>query len=332
MFEQAVQSIINEWLPAFFNPQKRIYWGYLASALFIALLWLSLYRRLSIRRSLKTIFSRESWLSRSARADYLVMLLNSAIMILLSPRLLSQTAVAYLLFELLHELFSGRAVIQSSLPTWVIPFAFTLFLFIVDDLARYVLHRLLHQVPWLWAFHKVHHTATSLNPFTVFRTHPVEAILFSLRGALVQGFCIAVFFFFFGQQVNLLSVLGASIFTVAFNLLGSNLRHSNISIGLWKPLERIFISPAQHQIHHSTAPQHIDKNYGVVLAVWDYWFNSHCFSQKNQQLEYGVPGNHVKQHSLRDLYWQPLVDAWQHFQRHLPEFKRSIVKGQQLNI
>ncbi|MEC7230725.1 MAG: sterol desaturase family protein, partial [Verrucomicrobiota bacterium] len=49
---------------------------------------------------------------------------------------------------------------------------FYLFLFILDDFARYWLHRWLHAIPLLWSFHKVHHSASTLNPFTVFRTHP----------------------------------------------------------------------------------------------------------------------------------------------------------------
>ena len=110
------------------------------------------------------------------------------------------------------------------------------------------------EIPVLWAFHKVHHSATALNPLTVFRTHPIESIVFSLRGALVQGICIAVFVFFFGGQVQLVTVFGAGILNFLFNALGANLRHSHIPIGFWKPVEYVFISPAQHQIHHSTAP------------------------------------------------------------------------------
>nr|WP_216092588.1 sterol desaturase family protein [Candidatus Marithrix sp. Canyon 246] len=46
---------------------------------------------------------------------------------------------------------------------------FTLSLFIFSDLTRYLLHRLLHSIPILWEFHKVHHSAKVLNPFTFYR-------------------------------------------------------------------------------------------------------------------------------------------------------------------
>ncbi len=313
MFEQALQLFFSDWLSAITNPQKRIFWGYLLSAFLIALAWLLLIKRESLGLSIKQIFSPKSWLSKSARADYLLMIINGVVMIFLSPRLLGKTVVASIIFAWLHELFDGRALIATNTSAEVIAIGFTLFLFVFDDFARYCLHRCLHTIPWLWSFHKVHHSATSLNPFTVFRTHPIEAILFSLRGALVQGISVALFIYFFGDKVTLVTVLGASIFTFTFNALGSNLRHSSVPIAYWNLLEKILISPAQHHIHHSHAPDHIDKNFGVVFSIWDLWFGSHCFSKKNEILNFGLkdlksaPEN---QHSLLTLYIIPFGESW----------------------
>ena len=309
--EQAVQALLNEWLPALFNPQKRLFWGYLLSALVIALLWLRVFRGLRISHGLRVIFARDSWLSASARADYLLALINSMLMSVLAPKLIGQSAIAYLVFECLHDLAAGRPMIVA--PTWLIAGGFTLCLFVLDDLARYIVHRLLHRVPLLWSFHKVHHSATVLNPVTVLRAHPVEGILFSLRSALVQGLCIAVFFFFFGDQVTLLTVLGAGVFNFVFNLLGSNLRHSPVAIGYWKPLERIFMSPAQHHIHHSIAPEHHDRNFGVALSFWDYIFGTFCFSEPNQQLRFGLEQASPKTHGLIQLYWGPFAEVFGKF-------------------
>ena len=106
--------------------------------------------------------------------------------------------------------------------------SYTIFLFILDDFSRYITHRALHQIPILWAFHKVHHTAEHLTPFTVFRTHPIEAWIFSIRSALVQGIAISIFVFLFGSKIDLLSIYGVNIFLFIFNLAGANLRHSNV--------------------------------------------------------------------------------------------------------
>ena len=238
------------------------------------------------------------------------MLINTMLMLILSPRILAKATVAYLVFDSMHFLFDGRPYLSIILPQWTIAFSFTLFLFLLDDFARYWLHRWLHKVPILWSFHKVHHSATVLNPFTVFRTHPVEAVLFSIRSSLVQGITTAIFFFFFGDQVTLMMVLGASIFTFSFNLLGSNLRHSPVSVSYWKTLECILMSPAQHHIHHSTAKEHIDKNFGVALSVWDLMFGSLSFSKAEDHLRFGLSGEQsCEHHSLKDLYIAPFGQA-----------------------
>ena len=288
-----------------------------------------LVQKISLRSSVKQIFDRQVWVSRSALADFKVMLINTILMLLVSPRLLAKATVAYLVFDNMHLLFDGRPYLETVLPQWTIAFSFTLFLFLLDDFARYWLHRFLHKVPILWSFHKVHHTATVLNPFTVFRTHPVEAVLFSMRSALVQGLATALFFFFFGNQVTLMMVLGASIFTFTFNLLGSNLRHSPVSIRYWKPLECILMSPAQHHIHHSTAKEHIDKNFGVALSFWDWIFGSLSLSKAEEHLSFGLNGEPSHdQHSLKGLYLAPFHQAWAVFLRFFSRLPFSIYPKQ----
>ena len=105
----------------------------------------------------------------------------------------------------------------------------------------------MHKWPILWAIHKVHHSATFLTPMTVFRTHPLEGVVFSLRSAFTQAISISSFVFLFGPQVDIATILGANIFIFAFNIAGSNLRHSHIDIRYWKWLEYLIISPALHK-------------------------------------------------------------------------------------
>ena len=97
MLEQAVQRFFSDWLAAFFNPQKRVFWGYLLSALAIGFLWLFIYKRVNLASAFKQIFSPVVWLSKSARADYLLMIFNGVIMTFLSPRLLAKATIASLL-------------------------------------------------------------------------------------------------------------------------------------------------------------------------------------------------------------------------------------------
>ena len=142
---------------------------------------------------------------------------------------------------------------------------FSVTLFVCWDLSRYLLHRLMHAVPALWALHQVHHSAEVLTPMTFYRTHPIESLLYQLRGVLVAGALTGVFFWLFQTNAQPWQLLGVSTFGFVFNLLGGNLRHSHVWLS-YGPLERWLISPAQHQLHHADGCQ---RNYGAWLAVWD---------------------------------------------------------------
>ncbi|MCY4313026.1 MAG: sterol desaturase family protein [Gammaproteobacteria bacterium] len=309
-----IQEVMADWVKAFLDPGKRLFWGYLGSALLIALLWMILCRQDHPRQAFKKLFAREIWFSGSARADYMVFLVNTLFMGSMLPRLIGHAAVATFCFTLLHEIFAGRPILLPDVSAFSIALAFTFVLFVMDDFARYAVHRLLHALPVLWAFHKVHHSATRLNPMTVLRTHPVEAIVFALRGALVQGICIGVFVFCFGEKVSLIMVLGANAFKFAFNVLGANLRHSEVPIRYWSWLENILLSPAQHQIHHSIEPRHLDRNFGVALACWDRWFGTHCYSEPDQSLRYGLSNPVANPNSFYSVYIHPFNEGARHVQ------------------
>ena len=144
---------------------------------------------------------------------------------------------------------------------------------------------------------------------TVFRTHPLEGVIFSLRGAFTQAISISLFVFFFGSKVDIATILGANIFIFAFNIAGANLRHSHIDISYWKWIEFIIISPAQHQLHHSVLQKHHDKNFGVALALWDWLFGSLHHSENINQLKLGIDINQKEEtHSLTSLYFDPLKE------------------------
>lgn len=312
MIDGAAGAYLGELAGVFVDPGKRVYWGYLASAALIALVWLGWRRKHGPCAVVARVFDRRAWLSRSAWSDCRMMALNQAIMGVVSPRLLGQAGVSMLVFEWMHGVAGGRAGPPVACPDWVVAAAFTGCLFVLDDFARYLVHRMLHRYAVLWAFHKVHHTATSLNPLTVYRTHPVEGVIYVLRAALVNGACIGVFVFFFGGQVSLATVLGASVLSVAFNALGANLRHSHVALGFWRPVERVIMSPAQHQVHHSLARRHRGRNFGVALSLWDWLFGTLAWSEPERELEFGVAGERGRDpHALGALYLRPFAEAGQ---------------------
>lgn len=306
--EAFFSEYLDRLVDPFINPQKRVFLGYLASALLIALGVQFIAARATLGRAMSDLFSGRVWFSESARADYKVLLLNQLLMTGLAPRLLSKLVVATLIFEALHIWLDGRVMLWPDTPAWAIGIAFTFVLFLLDDFTKYVVHRALHRWPVLWCFHKVHHTAEVLTPFTVYRAHPVEAIIFSVRGVLVQAVTVAGFLYFFGDRTELVTVLSANAFLFLFNAAGANLRHSHVWITYGSAIERWLISPAQHQIHHSIEERHYDRNYGFVLAIWDRIGGSLCTAKANKPEGYGVEGE-TASHKLMTIYFKPFREA-----------------------
>ena len=292
----------------FVDPKKRIFAGYLISAILIAFLWLVFRRKFSVGEAMLKIFDREVLFSKSSLADIKVFLINRVFTFFISPLLITQLVIATAIFNLLISFDWNASKIGEIVPKSTVIFSFTIFIFILDDLTKYFVHRWMHKIPFLWALHKVHHSAQHLTPMTIFRTHPLEGIVFSTRSAFVQGVSISIFFYTFGNKVDLATILGVNVFVFTFNALGSNLRHSHIGIKYWFWLEYVLISPAQHQLHHSVASEHYDKNFGAALAIWDWIFGSLHHSVDCQTLLLGVKDKTAGDpNSLSALYFEPLL-------------------------
>ena len=107
---------------------------------------------------------------------------------------------------------------------------------------------------------------TTLTPMTVHRTHPVESFINSSRAVLSLGLMSGIFVWLFGHGLQVWDILGVNALGFLLTLLGANLRHSHVPFH-FGGAERLFISPAQHQLHHSIAHSH--PNYGSFLAIWD---------------------------------------------------------------
>ena len=315
-------DFFNDIFYQFINPKKRIFIFYLLAAFFIAFFWLCFNKKMGYKNSLKKIFNSKIFLSKSSISDYKIFFLNQVIMILVSPLLIAQLTIATFLFYYFHTVSWLNAGMLSHVSSITIVILFTSTHFILDDFTKFYVHRCMHKWQVLWALHKFHHSATTLTPMTVFRTHPLEAIIFSFRSAITQAITISSFIFLFGNNVDLITILGANIFSFLFNIFGSNLRHSHIGIKYWKWLEYIIISPAQHQVHHSISKKHYDKNFGVAFAFWDWIFGSHHHSEDTDSLVLGIDNNKGPEiHKLSNLYFQPIIEIKDILKKKFNKFK-----------
>ena len=311
----------------FIDPKKRIFICYLLLSVFIAFLWLVYNKKLSFKKSLKKIFNPKILFSKSSKSDYKIFILNQIIMFLISPLLITQLTIATFLYYYFHSLSWLSIGLFKSTPMMMIIILFTSFLFLLDDFSKFFVHRCMHKWQILWAIHKVHHSATTLTPMTVFRTHPIEGIVFSLRSSFTQAIMISSFVFMFGDNVDLITILGVNIFVFLFNVFGSNLRHSHIGIRYWKWLEYLLISPAQHQIHHSIAKDHHDKNFGAVFAFWDWIFDSLHHSEDTDKLTLGIDKNISENtHNLINIYFKPIIEILGIIKNKFNKFKNYLLR------
>ncbi len=281
------------------NPQKRMYWGYLLLSALIAIAYVR-WTRVPLSR----VFGLQVWWHPSARLDYAYFIVASLIKLsLILPLVISMREVAFWVINTLEAWFGYLEKI--NLDDGLLILLYTTALFVFSDFTRYWLHRLMHRVPWLWEFHKVHHSAEVLTPVTFYRVHPVENLLFGFRYALSAGIVTGVFVYLFGAGLDVAKVLGVNLFVFVAHVVGDNLRHSPIRLRYPDWLERVFISPAQHQYHHTLGGSR--SNSGGVLACWDYWFGSLRLSRARDDYLFGVDDPHHFQ-SIPGLLLSPVLN------------------------
>lgn len=266
------------------SPGKRVYWVYFVSSFLLALY--VYFRKKKKVSFVKYFFNKDVWLGKSAFVDYLLVFFNSLVkVVVLSPLLIYSLYMAEGISDYLLSSY-GPSNLDWSKTTIVV--LYTISIIVINDFASFVVHYMMHKIPLLWEFHKVHHSATHLNPFTQYRIHPIELIINNLRGLFIKGVITGLFLYLGEGAVSLLTFLGINVLNFAFLFFGANLRHSHVKLKYFNFLEYIFISPFQHQIHHSNSSKHYDTNLGSRLAIWDYLFGTLIKSKEVGKLTFGL--------------------------------------------
>lgn len=295
----------------------RFYWVYLLSFVLLGTLAYRRYYRAPssppagpLADWARFLFPPEVYRHRSAVLDYQLLLTNRLLGpgAFLSSLLLGSLSIAWVADatqRALAPLAGGQQVAMSwSFATSIV---FVIGMTMVRDFATFASHALHHRIPLLWEFHKVHHSAEVLTPFTVYRKHPVYTAFSTGVDLAIVGPVQGVVTFLFVGHADPITLFGANVLYSIFHLCGSNLRHSHIWLSFGPYLSRVFISPAQHQIHHSTAERHWNKNYGEVFALWDWLFGTlYVPGREREVLQFGIPGGESQEHpTLLRAYFVP---------------------------
>lgn len=158
------------------------------------------------------------------------------------------------------------------------PFAaqFVVYL-LVSDLLQWGVHNLLHRVPLLWQFHKVHHSVHRMDWAANFRFHWVEVVVY--RSLLYLPLA-----FLGGDAAPLFAVAVFSTFWGHFN-------HANVDVDLG-PLAYVFNGPRMHLWHHDDSTEGgVAKNFGIVLSLWDWLFRTAYWPRDRPPRRIGYPGD-----------------------------------------
>ena len=153
----------------------------------------------------------------------------------------------------------------NSVLTWVIAF-------LLYDLSYYWMHRMHHEIKILWATHSVHHHGEDFNLATALRQTSTGWLwkwVFYLPMILI-GVPAEVF----------ISVAGVNL-VYQFWVHTKHIGHLGV-------LEKIFITPMNHSVHHAKNKEYIDANYGGVFIIWDRMFGTYIAELPDVKPVYGT--------------------------------------------
>ncbi|HWV70338.1 MAG TPA: sterol desaturase family protein [Pseudosphingobacterium sp.] len=200
------------------------------------------------------------------------------------PRLVTRPLVAYF----------GLKFVPFILPyskdafEWVPFFWGFIIICIYDDLTQYWYHRLHHEIPWLWRFHRTHHSASYMGMAMASRQNIIYTIFFS------QTYLTVILVY--------LGLGYPALFAKGIKSLITKMAHSSIK---WdKPfyekkwlhpiawvLERTISTPATHHAHHADTTDdgvgHYKGNFGNMFFLWDVIFGTALITRKYPK-SYGI--------------------------------------------
>jgi sterol desaturase/sphingolipid hydroxylase (fatty acid hydroxylase superfamily) len=237
-------------------------------------------------RKKQALFRKDFWL------DTFYMFFNFFLLNLIVLIALTDTAAVFfndILGLIGLSISSFQLFDVDELPLWLGLFIF----FIVSDFTQWNTHRLLHRVPMLWNFHKVHHSVKEMGFAAHLRYHWMEPIVYKsllyIPIAIIGGFD--------AQQVAIVHFFAITV---------GHLNHANLGWD-YGILKYVFNNPKMHIWHHAKAlPEHTNYgvNYGITLSIWDYLFKTSYVPSSGRDIELGFKGDETfpKDFISQELY------------------------------
>ena len=209
--------------------------------------------------------------------------------------LIGYNAISNVAVEVFNDflaLFGITNLVAFQIASWPVWSQFLL-LFVLADFIQWNVHRWLHYSPWLWEFHKVHHSVEQMGFAAHLRYHWMETIVYKSVQYIplsMIGFGLDDFFI-----LHLVTIL-----------IG-HLNHANVKI-TYGPLKYVLNNPVMHLWHHAREipAERTGVNYGISLSLWDYLFGTAFIPNQNANEQLGFED----QETFPKTFFQQLTHPW----------------------
>ena len=191
-----------------------------------------------------------------------------------------------------------------------------IFSVLVLDAFDYFWHRANHRVPFLWRFHKIHHSDGALDVTTALRFHPGELLLSGIAKALWLAALgpTPVAWFLFEALVS----------------ASAQFHHADLRLAprLERALRWLWVTPAFHGAHHLVDRCWGDRNFSTLVPVWDWLFRSYAappgpLDERGEPRAFGLPEGRSHADRPLALLLGPFRGLNQSGMRHVGPLQRS---------
>jgi len=179
--------------------------------------------------------------------------------------------------------------------------------FLAIDLVNYMGHRLQHGVPWLWRFHRVHHSDPQLDATSSLRFHPFEAVV----EVSYQSVAVLVF----GIDLDAVVLFDTMLLAILY------VQHANVdwSERLDRLARLVFVTPDVHHVHHSREPRFTDSNFADLFTLWDRLLGTYREAPDRRGIAYGLSEFDDDRHqTIKGMAMMPLHLSARELGRRVP--------------
>ena len=183
------------------------------------------------------------------------------------------------------------------------PYLYWILLFILEDLAFYIEHRVDHFSRFFWAIHVTHHSSEEFNLTTGFRSsvlQPLYRFIYFIPLVLLGFKPLDIVFMY-----SLTQIYGILV-------------HTQYIKKMPRWFEVFLVSPSHHRVHHASNVRYLDRNMGMVLIIWDKMFGTFQEEVKGDPVKFGLTKQLSQPHHLANIIFHEWKSIFKDFHKKIP--------------